>query len=50
MIASSLWGRGRENGKDSHSLFAWLKKQQKGSLGGRINWNSPSSSSTATAG
>lgn len=27
------------NGKDSHPLFAWLKKQQKGSLGGRITWN-----------
>ena len=27
------------NGKDSHPLFTWLKKQQKGTLGGRIKWN-----------
>lgn len=34
-----LFATVRVNGKDSHPLFAWLKKQQKGSLGGRINWN-----------
>ena len=27
------------NGRDTHPLFAWLKKQKKGALGGRINWN-----------
>jgi len=34
-----LFAKVKVNGKDSHPLFAWLKKQQKGSLGGRINWN-----------
>ncbi len=27
------------NGKDAHPLFRWLKKEKKGSLGGRVNWN-----------
>jgi len=34
-----LFAKIRVNGKDSHPLYRWLKKQQKGSLGGRINWN-----------
>ncbi len=34
-----LFGRVAVNGKDAHPLFRWLKKQKKGSLGGRINWN-----------
>ena len=34
-----LFATVRVNGKDSHPLFDWLKKQRKGSLGGRINWN-----------
>jgi len=34
-----LFAKIQVNGKDSHPLFAWLKKQKKGSLGGRINWN-----------
>jgi glutathione peroxidase len=27
------------NGDDEHPLFAWLKSQRKGLLGGRIKWN-----------
>jgi glutathione peroxidase len=27
------------NGDDEHPLFAWLKSQKKGRLGGRIKWN-----------
>lgn len=34
-----LFARIKVNGKDSHPLYKWLKKQQKGALGGRINWN-----------
>ena len=34
-----LFATVKVNGKESHPLFRWLKKQQKGSLGGRINWN-----------
>ena len=34
-----LFATVRVNGRDSHPVFAWLKKQQKGTLGGRINWN-----------
>lgn len=34
-----LFATVRVNGKDGHPLYQWLKKQQKGALGGRINWN-----------
>ena len=34
-----LFAKVRVNGKDSHPLFRWLRKQQKGTLGGRIHWN-----------
>ncbi|WP_066643214.1 glutathione peroxidase [Serinicoccus hydrothermalis] len=27
------------NGDDAHPLFAWLRSQKKGLLGGRIKWN-----------
>ena len=27
------------NGPDAHPLFAWLRSQKSGLLGGRINWN-----------
>lgn len=27
------------NGKGTHPLFKWLKKQKKGAFGGRVNWN-----------
>ncbi len=27
------------NGEDAHPLFAWLKSEKKGLLGGRIKWN-----------
>ncbi len=27
------------NGDDEHPLFAWLKSQKKGLLGGRVKWN-----------
>lgn len=27
------------NGSDAHPLFAWLRREQKGLLGGRIKWN-----------
>ncbi len=27
------------NGKDAHPLYAWLKDEQSGLLGGRIKWN-----------
>jgi glutathione peroxidase len=27
------------NGDDAHPLFAWLKKEKSGLLGGRIKWN-----------
>ena len=27
------------NGKDTHPLYAWLRSQKKGLLGGRVNWN-----------
>jgi len=34
-----LFAKVQANGKDSHPLYTWLKKQQKGPLGGRISWN-----------
>jgi glutathione peroxidase len=27
------------NGKEAHPLYAWLRSQKKGLLGGRVNWN-----------
>ena len=27
------------NGKAAHPLYAWLRSQKKGLLGGRVNWN-----------
>ena len=27
------------NGKETHPLYAWLRSQKKGLLGGRVNWN-----------
>jgi glutathione peroxidase len=27
------------NGKATHPLYAWLRSQKKGLLGGRVNWN-----------
>lgn len=34
-----LFAKIRVNGKESHPLYRWLRKQKKGALGGRINWN-----------
>ena len=27
------------NGKETHPLYAWLRRQKRGVLGGRVNWN-----------
>jgi len=34
-----MFGKVAVNGRDSDPLFAWLRSQKKGLLGGRINWN-----------
>lgn len=38
-VSFPIFAKVAVNGRDTHPLFAWLKKQRKGALGGRINWN-----------
>ncbi len=38
-VSFPMFGKVEVNGKGTHPLYKWLKKEKKGSLGGRINWN-----------
>ncbi len=38
-VSFPIFAKVAVNGRDSHPLFAWLRSQKRGLLGGRINWN-----------
>ena len=38
-VSFPMFAQVKVNGKDTHPLYQWLRKQKKGLLGGRINWN-----------
>lgn len=38
-VSFQMFGKVKVNGKDTHSLFKFLKKALPGTLGGRIKWN-----------
>jgi len=38
-VSFPLFAKVDVNGRDAHPLFAWLRSEKKGLLGGRIKWN-----------
>ncbi|WP_320121373.1 glutathione peroxidase [uncultured Sphaerochaeta sp.] len=38
-VTFPLMSKVKVNGKEAHPLFAWLKKQAPGALGGTVKWN-----------
>lgn len=38
-VTFPMFSKVEVNGKGTHPLYKWLKKQKKGAFGGRINWN-----------
>ena len=38
-VSFPMFAKVAVNGREAHPLFRWLRSEQKGLLGGRINWN-----------
>ncbi|WP_372728752.1 glutathione peroxidase [Nocardioides sp.] len=38
-VSFPMFAKVKVNGRDAHPVFQWLRRQKKGLLGGRINWN-----------
>ena len=38
-VTFPIFGKVKVNGRDTHPLYRWLRREKKGALGARINWN-----------
>ena len=38
-VSFPIFAKVKVNGKNTHPLYRWLRKEKKGALGARVNWN-----------